>query len=117
MNKQAKEILDKAIIIKREDKLPLFEGIYIIPERKLHDSGYRLMNIIAHTEYDYQTEDFRYYLISICSDVIDLENLISDTSISLDISKSGVIHIWTRGNKKLKLKWGINLSSCVFEIV
>ena len=49
---KAQELLDKAVNLKYGDEIPLFKGVYIIQHRKLHDSGYRLMSIIGHTEYD-----------------------------------------------------------------
>ncbi len=124
-NKQAQELLNKAVKLKHGDKIPLFRGIYIIQERKLHDSGYRLMNVIGHTDYDEKLEDYKYYLISCCSDVIDFEPLLNKFLIGnydmcdlhLDINKNGLIHIWTNSNKKLCCKYGLNLSSCSFEII
>ena len=46
MNKSAKELLDKCIKLEMDKKLPLFKGIYIIQQRELHDSGYRMMYVI-----------------------------------------------------------------------
>ena len=125
INKKAQELLDKAIKLNRGDKIPLFKGIYIIQERKLHDSGYRLMNVIGHTEYDANLKDFKYYLISRCSDVIDFEptfdKLLAGNydmcDLHLDIDRNGLIHIWTKSNKKIKCKYGLNLSSCTLEII
>lgn len=124
-NKEATEMLNKAIKLTRKDKVPSFKGVYIIPERKLHESGYRLMNIIGHTGYDEREKGFKYYLISICSDVIDFEpmfeRLMSKNyamcDLHLDISKGGIIHIWTKSDKRICLKYGIDLSSCSFEIL
>ena len=39
MNKSGKELLDKCIKLDINKELPLFKGIYIIQQRKLHDSG------------------------------------------------------------------------------
>jgi len=125
MNKKQKELLDKVIELKYGDEIPLFKGIYIIQERKLHDSGFRLMNIIGHTEYNKELGDFKYYLISSCSDVIDFEPLFEKyikndydmCDLHLDIDRNGLIHIWTNSNKKLCCKYGLHLSSCSFEIV
>ena len=115
-NKQAQELLDKAIKLKYDDKIPLFKGIYIIQERKLHDSGFRLMNIIGHTEYDNKLGDYKYYLISCCSDVVDFEPIFDKLlagnyemcDLHLDINKSGLIHIWTNSKKRMKLYFGLN---------
>lgn len=125
MNKEAQKLLDKAIQLKYGDEIPLFEGIYIIQQRKLHDSGYRLMYVIGHTEYEKELKDFKYYLISCCSDVIDFEPIFEKylngnfdmCDLHLDIDKNGLIHIWTKSNKKLSCKYGLNLSNCGLEIV
>lgn len=124
-NKQAQELLNKAVKLKHGDEIPLFRGIYIIQERKLHDSGYRLMNVIGHTEYDEELKDYKYYLISCCSDVIDFEPIFDKLlsrkydmcDLHLDIDKNGLIHIWTNSDKKLSCKYGLNLSSCNLEII
>lgn len=119
-----KELLNKAIKLNYDSEIPLLKGIFIIQERTLHDSGYRLMNIIGHSEYKEELKDFKYYLISSCSDVVDFnplfKNLIqgdfSMGDIHLDINKYGIIHIWTNSNKWLKC-WGTNLSNCSFEFI
>lgn len=125
-NKKAQELLDKAIKLNYNDKIPLFKGIYIIQDRKLHDSGFRLMYIIGHTEYDKELKDFKYYLISNgCSDVIDfmpifdkyIKNKYDMCDLHLDINRNGLIHIWTNSDKKLNIRYGLHLSSCSFEIV
>lgn len=113
------DLLNKAIKLKYNDAIPLFTGIYIIQERKLHDSGYRLMNVIGHTG------DFKYYLISCCSDVIDFEPIFNKLlarnydmcDLHLDINKNGIIHIWTNSDKKLQCRYGLNLSNCTLEII
>ena len=69
MNKD--ELLDKAKKINFGDKLPLFKGIFIISQRRLHDSGFRTMYVVGHTDFDKSKNDFEYYLISTYSDVID----------------------------------------------
>lgn len=122
--KAKQELLEKAIKLNYDSEIPLLKGIFIIQERTLHDSGYRLMNIIGHTEYDIEIKDFKYYLISCCSDVVDFGPLFeryikgnySMGDIHLDIDRNGIIHIWTKSNKWLKC-WGTNISSCSFEFV
>lgn len=123
-NKKAQELLNKAVELKYGDEIPLFKGIYIIQERKLHDSGYRLMNVIGHTEYDKELKDYKYYLISCCSDVIDFEPIFDKLlarnydmcDLHLDINKNGLIHIWTNSDKKLSCRHGLHLSNCSLEI-
>lgn len=125
-NKKAQELLDKTIKLKHGDKTPLFKGIYIIQDRKLHDSGYRLMYVIGHTEYDKELNDYKYYLISDgCSDVIDFQPIFKKyingdydmCDLHLDINRNGLIHIWTNSDKKMKMEYGLHLSSCSFEII
>ena len=124
-NKKVQELLNKAIELKYGDEIPLFKGIYIIQEKKLHDSGYRLMNVIGHTEYDKELKDYKYYLISCCSDVIDFEPIFDKLllreydmcDLHLDINKNGLIHIWTNSDKKLSCRYGLHLSSCSLEII
>ena len=124
-NKQAQELLNKAIKLNYGDKIPLFKGIYIIQERKLHDSGFRLMNIIGHTDYDEKLKDFKYYLISECSDVVDFEPLFDDLingnydmcDLHLDINRNGLIHIWTNSKKRLDIGHWLHASTCKLEVV
>lgn len=125
MNKESQKLLDKAIHLQYDDKIPLFKGIYIIQQRKLHDSGFRLMYVIGHTEYDKELKDYKYYLISCCSDVIDFEPIFDKLlsgkydmcDLHLDINKNGLIHIWTNSDKKIHCKYGLHLSSCSLEII
>lgn len=72
-----------------------------------------------------ELKDYKYYLISCCSDVIDFEPIFDKLlaknydmcDLHLDINKNGLIHIWTNSDKKLSCKYGLNLSSCSLEIV
>lgn len=118
MNKAQKELLEKAIDVGWNGKLPLFEGIYIIPQRKLHDSGFKQMYVIGHTEYNKETKEFKYYLIGTYSDVIDFvgwKGILKTQGLSLDINRNGIIHIWTR-DKKIKCDCPF-VSNCMLEIV
>ena len=58
MNKACKELLEKSIELDWGDEAPLFKGVYIIQQRRLHDSGFRMMYVIGHTEYDDKIKDF-----------------------------------------------------------
>ena len=117
------ELLNKA---KKVDynNLPLLKGIYIIQQRKLHDSGFRLMYVIGHSEYKEDIKDFEYYMLSCCSDVVDFEpvfNKLLDRNydmcdLHLDIDKNGLIHIWTNREKYLITDY-LNLSNCTIRIV
>lgn len=124
MNIKQEEMLKKCINVNRIETIPYFKGIFIIQQRKLHDSGYRMMYVIGHTEYDEIMKDFRYYLLSSCSDVVDFNPIINNLlnrnydmcDLHLDIDKNGIIHIWTNSNKYLNCEVP-NVSSCMFEIV
>ena len=124
MNKGQKELLEKVIKTQFGEKLPLFKGIYIVPQRGLHDSGFRMMYVIGHTDYDEAKKDFDYYLIATYSDVIDFAPLFDRyikgnfnmCDLHLDINKSGIIHIWTHSRKKLMCTCS-HVSNCSFEIV
>lgn len=121
MNKN--ELLNKTKIVEIND-LPLLKGIYIIQQRKLHDSGYRLMYIIGHSEYKKDIKDFEYYMLSCCSDVVDFEPVFNNllqrnydmSDLHLDINKNGLIHIWTNSEKYLITDY-YNLSNCSLTIV
>lgn len=123
MNKACKELLEKSIELDWEDEVPLFKGVYIIQQRRLHDSGFRMMYVIGHTEYDKVLKDFKYYLLSSCSDVVDFtpafKNLLNKKynmcDLHLDINKNGLIHIWTNSDKYLDCQC-LHVSSCSFEI-
>lgn len=114
------ELLKKAKVIGlgKEEIVPLLQGVFIIQQRRLHDSGYRLMYVIGHTEYDKEINDFHYYLLSQCSDVVDIGDMLEHncTDIHLDINKNGIIHLWTNRNKKLKIKY-TNLSNAWFDVI
>ena len=109
-----KELLEQAKEVDwlREMKeLPIFTGIYIIQQKKLHESGYRLMYVIGHTK------DFEYYLLDSVSDVVSLTSYWSKIPLEdlhVDINKHGIIHLWTN-SKGLKCTFAI--SSCDFDVV
>jgi len=124
MNKSAKELLDKCINLKMDKNLPLFKGIFIIQQKKLHDSGYRMMYVIGHTEYDREKQSREYYLIGTYSDVVDFQpfwdkyikgsNEMCD--LHLDIDKNGIIHIWTNSDKHFTC-YCPYVSSCILEVI
>lgn len=126
MNKAQKELLDKCIEVEMGDKLPPFKGIYIIQQRKLHESGYRQMYVIGQTEREKDAKDSKYYLIGTYSDVIDFQPvwekyLHNDSGLGvcdlhLDIDRNGIIHIWTNGKKKLVCNTPY-VSNCILEVI
>ena len=115
------ELLKKAIPLSTMDKSPVLSGVFIIQQRQLHDSGYRMMYVIGHTDYDEKLKDFKYYLIGTYSDVVEftydiLNNFRKKISnIKMDINKNGIIHLWSSRDKFVCSC--INVSSCVLEIV
>lgn len=124
MNKKAKELLDKSIKLGTDKDLPLFKGIYIIQQRKLHNSGYRMMYVIGQTEYDVSKKEYEYYLIGTYSDVVDFQPVWSKyikgstemCDLHLDIDRNGIIHIWTNSNKFFKCSCPY-VSNCILEVV
>ena len=124
MNKSGKELLDKCIKLEMDKELPLFKGIYIIQQRKLHDSGYRMMYVIGHTKYDKEKQDYEYYLIGTYSDVIEFQPVWDKyikgskemCDLHLDIDKNGIIHIWTNSDKHFNC-YCPYVSSCTLEVI
>ncbi len=114
MNKEKLELLEKCIKIKSDQEIPILGGIYIIPTKYKHDSGYKIMHIIGHTR-DY--EECKFYLLDTCCDVIDFgqfvnENIIRD--LHLDIKPSGIIHIWSNRQDMRNI---FRCSNCSFEML
>ena len=107
------ELLKKAIKVDRLEGIENLVGIFIIQQRKLHDSGFRMMYIIGHKK-DFE----KYYLIATYSDVVIFENLYNKNKaiqdIHLDINKNGIIHIWSNRNT-FKCEW-IDVSTCSLEV-
>jgi hypothetical protein len=90
----------------------LIDGIYILPTRRKHDSGYKVMEIIVHTV------DDKFYNIDTICDVVDFESYwnnikISDLHIDID-PNNNLIHLWSF---KQYFKVIHNMSNCSFEVV
>lgn len=118
MNKEKQELLDKCIKLKTMlEEPPILGGIYIIPTRYKHDSGYKIMYIVGHAPYKGNEEE-KYYLLDTCCDVVDFDNFMSKNTtirdLHLDIKPSGIIHIWSN---RQNMKSGFRLSSCTFEMI
>lgn len=111
MNKYQKELLEMCKDVDMWDKIPLLEGIYILPTTRKHDSGYKIMKVAGYSKGEY------YLLDEIC-DVIDFGNLYCDEKrikdLHIDILDNGVIHLWSRYQY---FKIIHMLSSCTFDIV
>lgn len=108
-----KELLEHAKKVDwlKLDEVPILSGIYIIQQRYLHDSGYRLMYVIGHTE------DFEYYLLDEVADVVDFETFwthIPLDAMHIDINRNGIIHLWS-GRTKFKCTHAI--SNCALETI
>lgn len=122
VGKKQQELIDKSIDLGLHGDYPLFKGIYIVQRRELHDSGYRMMYVIGHTEYDEKEKDFKYYLLATSSDVISLEPLFRRfmqyemCDLHLDIDRDGLIHIWTNSTKRFRCIFS-HISTCQLEIV
>lgn len=75
-----------------------FDELFIIPQNRLHDSGYCIMHIYGHKKDD---NDSLYYLSSF-SDVIHFENVCDHSWFcSIDIPYFGILRIFPRRNYKL----------------
>ena len=102
------ELLKKAQKVDRIKGINGLSGICIIQQRKLHDSGYRMMYVIGHNK------DFdKFYLLATYSDVVIFSGLYSGKGIEdlhLDINAHGIIHIWSN-RKTFKCEW-IDVSTC-----
>ena len=110
MNKYQKELLEKCIITKISDKLPLFDDIYILPTTRKHDSGYKIMYIIGLSR-----EKDEYYLLDTYCDVVDFGDLLKSLKeLHIDILDNGIIHCWS--NYQL-IKSNFRLSNCTFDFV
>jgi len=89
-------------------------GIVILPSRRLHDSGYRMLDFIALGE-----KSTPICRLSGCSDVIHLDGISAmlstrKTAWNIDcLKKSGLLRLWN-GSKNRKLTAKAALSS--FEL-
>ena len=109
MNKKQQELLDKCVRVNVSDDVPLLDGILIIQQRRLHDSGYRMMYVIGQT-----IEDDKYYLLSTYSDVIDIGNMFSnpahyDIYLMKKTKDKNLIALLITKEEQLKLIYCIDL--------
>lgn len=80
------------------DENNVFDELFIIPQNRLHDSGYCMMQIYGRKEDD---KESLYYLTSF-SDVIHFENVNEHSWFcSIDIPYFGIFRIFPRRNYKL----------------
>lgn len=97
------------------EDIPLLDFIYVIPTRRKHDSGYRIMEIVGYSkENDYLKK------LDIGCDVVDFNDGLTVLGedcecISMDIEPSnGFIRIFTRYGK---IKVIHRCSAFVFKVV
>lgn len=117
MNKEQKELLKKCKILSYDEDLPLFDGIYILPTNKIHDSGYKIMYIVGevHNIKNEKYDSTDYYLIDEYSDVVNLGYLTKNVKeVNIDVKHQGIIHLW---NNLQKFQNWFKSSSCTFEFV
>lgn len=116
MNKEKQELLDKCKKTSISGDVPILGGIYIIPTKFKHDSGYKIMYIVGHTPFR-RKEETEYYLLDTCCDVVDFDNFLNSMLINdlhLDMTTGGIIHIWSN---RQNMKSIFRVSSCSFEMV
>ena len=116
MNKEKRELLDKCITLPScLDEPPILGGIYIIPTRRKHESGFKIMYVVGHTPRIYGEEE-KYYLLDTICDVVDFDSYIGGVLIHdlhLDITPGGIIHVWS--NYQNMKSW-FRVSNCTFEM-
>ncbi len=86
--------------------------IQIIPRRKLHESGYKMMYIIG------LDENYKPYMISDCTDSITFTDYYTKQSfhgIQMDIDEDGIISLWSRSNLFRTLDY--NCSTVQFDVL
>ena len=58
MNKYQKKLLEKCKKTTLSEEIPLLDDIYILPQNRKHDSGYKIMYIVG-----YDSKQEQYYLL------------------------------------------------------
>jgi len=111
MTKYQKELLEKCNVRTEIDqKVPLFDDIYILPTKEKHESGYKIMYIVGKVR-----KNDEYYLLDTCCDVVNLGFFTKAIKeVNIDIEHAGIIHLW---NNYQLFKCGYRVSSCTFEFV
>ena len=102
-----KEKLKEACFLSTFEESHLFDYIYIIPTRRKHDSGYYMYEI-------YGSIREKFYCLSKCSDVIDLENV--NYIVSIDSPEYNVYRFFTHcSNYKFSVPYG-HCSTFIIEV-
>lgn len=110
MNKYQKELLEKCKDTKLTDEIPLLDDIYILPQNRKHDSGYKIMYIVG-----LDRKQNQYYLLDTYCDVVnfgDLKKYVKE--LNIDILDNGIIHCWSNYQK---IQSNFRVSSCTFDFV
>lgn len=88
--------------------LPLMDFIYLIPERRLHDSGYHYITIVCGNIEGYKK-------ILSYSDVVDIERIFDTREhfykISMDVPDCGVIRLFSHSYRFKINHYGISTFS------
>ena len=109
--------LEKLESIRFDEEVPLLTEIYVVVDRKKHDSGYRMLNIYGCN----QKNTFAKKL-SCCSDVIhfnfDVKTIdyLKLLPFSMDSLECNVIRYFVR-NPRFKFKVGLPLSCYDITVV
>ena len=107
--------LEKLESIRFDEEVPLLTEIYVVVDRKKHDSGYRILNIYGCN----QDHTFAKKL-SGCSDVIhfnfDVNTINYRVPFSVDSVECNVIRYFVH-NHILKFKVGLPLSDFYITVV
>jgi hypothetical protein len=109
MNKKQQEMIEKAERVNLEVLREIeFDTVYILPQNKKHESGYKMMYVIG-------CKDNTEYLIATYSDVIDFNYFNPKAGdLHMDIEDNGIMRFWSN-NYKIKVIY--NSSCCMLEFI
>lgn len=110
MNKKQRELLDKCKQIRHFEQVAPLDDIFILPTRRNHDSGYKIMYVVG-----YNREENKHYLLDVYCDVINLGYFTQQLrDVNIDIPEDGIIHFWSNKSKFINQH---RVSSCTFDAV
>ena len=97
-----------------EDVINEFDYIYFVSTRRKHSSGYMIFEIYGEI-FNKETKERKFYNLSKCSDVIDLNRieLQYEWFMSIDIPESGVFRLFTRKPYKFVVNYMHCSSFCI----
>ncbi len=108
--------LEKLESIKFNEDIPLLNEIYVVVDKKEHESGYRILNIYG------RNQDNTFAKKLSCSDVIHFDfdvktiDYLKITPFSVDSLECNVIRYFIR-NPKFKFRVGLPLSCYYITVV